>query len=134
MKLTRGKSFPRYPTMAGWDSRGRAAMGATGADCGYVRTYFDEAGDRHKLAIPLHGEEVVHELPRWIRQTVKYTELIVNDQEGWIRCPVCQVTEKYQPESQSSRASAQGRIAKHLLSAKEHVEAHRDLHLKVYGQ
>jgi len=133
MKAARGPSFPRYPTMAGWDSRGRAAMGATGSDCGWVRTYFDDQGDRHPLAVALHGDEVVHELPRWVRQTVKYSDLLTNDEEGWIRCPICQVTEKYQVESQASRASAQGRMAKHLLHAKEHVEAHRDLHLKVFG-
>lgn len=135
MRAQRGPRFPKYPTMAGWDSRGNPAMGATGADSGHVRTYFDERGDRQKLALPLKGgPETPADLPRWVKQTVAYTELIVNDGEGWIRCPICQATERYQTDSQQARNTAQSRMAKHLLSAKEHVEAHRDLHLKVYGR
>jgi hypothetical protein len=135
MKTTRGANFPKFPTMAGWDSRGRASMGATGSDAGQVRTYFDANGDRQRLAIALRGgPETPVELPRWVKQTVAYTELIVNDEEGWLRCPVCQATERYQTDSQSARNMAQSRMAKHLLGTKEHVEAHRDLHLKVFGR
>jgi hypothetical protein len=135
MKARGGARFPTFPTMAGWDSRGNPSLGSTGSDSGHVRTYFDEHGDRQRLALQLRGgPESPIDLPRWVKQTVAYTELITNDTEGWIRCPVCQVTEKYQNDSQSSRNGAQSRMAKHLLSAKEHIEAHRDLHLKVFGR
>ena len=62
LKAARGRTFPTYPTMAGWDSRGRPAMGATGADCGHVRTYFDE-----RTIAPWRGEGLLYPNPRRVR-------------------------------------------------------------------
>lgn len=133
-KNAHNTGWPKYPTMAGWDTKGKAALGATGSDAGQVRTYFDEHGDRRPLAISLHDTEQATFLPPWIKQTVQHDSLIVDDAQGFVRCPVCQHTETYNNESQSARNMAQGRMAKHLLGAKTHVEAHRDLHTKAYGR
>lgn len=134
LREAQGNGFPRFPTMAGWDSKGKPAMGAVGSDSGYVRTYFDENGDRKRFAVPLHGEDTPTFLPPWIKTAVHYDKLIENDTEGWIRCPICQHTERYQNESQSNRSAAQGRMARHLLTEKKQADAHRELHTKVYGR
>lgn len=128
------KSWPTYPSMAAWDAKGRPTVGATGSDAGRVRTYFDDKGDRRPFAVSLHDAETEAFLPPWIKTTPIYDALIVDDAAGFLRCPICQHTETYDNNSQSARNLANGRMAKHLVSAKANVESHRELHTKAYGR
>lgn len=134
MKRRNGSKWPTYPSMAAWDSKGRPTIGATGSDAGRVRTYFDANGDRQRFAVPLHGDDTPSFVPPWIKTTPVYDRLIVDDTAGFLRCPICEHTEKYDPNTQSTRNLAHGRMARHLTSVKEHLESHRELHTKVYGR
>lgn len=136
LKRRNGPKWPAFPSMASWDAKGRPTLGATGSDSGQVRTYFDENGDRQPFAVSLHGEDGPAFMPPWVKSTPIYDALITGekDTEGFLRCPICQHSETYNPEAQSARNSANARMAKHLVSAKEKVESHRELHTKVYGR
>jgi hypothetical protein len=134
MKRRNGPKWPAWPSMAAWDAKGKPVMGATGSDAGRVRSYFDENGDRQRFAVSLHDQESPAFLPPWIKTTPNYDALVTDDAKGFLRCPICEHTETYNPEAQSARNAATGRMAKHLVSAKERVESHRELHTKVYGR
>lgn len=134
LKTRNGVKWPKFPSMAAWDAKGRPTLGATGSDAGRVRTYFDAQGDRRRFAIPLHGEDTPTFLPPWIKTTPIYDKLVVDDVKGVLRCPICEHTDLYDPNTQSARNLANGRMAKHLMSAKDAVESHRELHTKVYGR
>lgn len=135
LKAQQGAGWPSHPTMAGWDSRGKPTLGATGSDSGRVRTYFDEHGDRKRLALGLHESEKPTYLAPWVKQVASFDKLIENDTEGWIRCPVCQHTERYRNDAPSERNTAYSRMARHLLSEKNtQLEAHRELHTKAFGR
>jgi hypothetical protein len=127
-------SWPTFPTMAGWDSRGKPALGATGSDAGRVRTYFDANGDRKPFALHLHGDDGPAFQVPWLKTTPVFDKLLTDDAKGFVRCPICEHTEKYNVDAPSDRNAAYARMARHLSSAKEQIEAHRELHTKVYGR
>lgn len=108
-------------------------MGAVGSDSHRVRTYFDADGQRQPLAVSLHDTGVGPFVPPWIKSDTQYTELIADEQKGSLRCPICDHSETWQLESQSSKNLASGRMAKHLVSAKVQPNQHKALHTAVYG-
>lgn len=127
-------NWPAFPTMAGWDSKGKPSIGATGSDSGRVRTYFDAQGDRKLFALPLHGDDGPTFQVPWLKSTPMFDKLIADDTKGFVRCPICEHTDKYNVDAPSDRNAAYARMARHLTSAKEQIEAHRELHTKVYGR
>lgn len=127
-------NWPTFPTMAGWDARGKPSPGATGSDSGRVRTYFDANGDRKPFALPLHGTDGPAFQVPWLKSVPLFDKLITDDMKGFVRCPICDHTEKYNPDAASDRNAASARMARHLTSAKEQIEGHRELHTKVYGR
>lgn len=133
MKLRAGKDFPSFPTMAAWDGHGKPHVGAVGSDSHRVRTYFDADGTRQPFAVSLHDTGVGAFVPPWIQNDATFTELIVDEQKGSLRCPICDHSETWQTESQSAKNLASGRMAKHLNSAKVKPNVHKALHTAVYG-
>lgn len=133
MKLRGGASFPKFPTMAGWDGRGKPHMGAVGSDAQHVRTYFDAQGDRQPLAVSLHDDGTEGFTPPWVKKDRNYDTLVVDDATGAITCPVCKHAETWNPDSASSRNLAMGRMAKHLTGSKKEPDIHKALHTKVFG-
>lgn len=133
MKARAGATFPTFPTMAAWNSQGKPSMGAVGSDSGRVRTYFDDDGNRQRLAVSLHDTGVGGFTPPWVKKAITYDGLVVDDEKGFVRCPICEKTETYDPAAQSTRNLAQGRMAKHLTSSKTQPDAHKALHTKVFG-
>lgn len=133
MKVRAGKEFPSFPTMASWDARGKPHMGAVGSDSQRVRTYFDADGNRQLFAISLHDTGVGAFVPPWVKADASFTELIVDEEKSSLRCPICDHSETWQAESQSSKNLASGRMAKHLVSAKVQPNQHKALHTAVYG-
>lgn len=132
MKARGGERFPAHPSMATWDSRGNPHMGGVGSDAGRIRTYFDEAGQRQPFAVSLQGEAPTFDVP-WLPKAKTYSEISVDDERGVLTCPICGHAETYSPDSQSQRGLANTRMAKHLLGAKKEIEAHKQLHVKVYA-
>lgn len=132
MKERGGKTFPTHPSMAEWDGRGRPRVGASGSDAHRVRTYFDEQGQRQKLAVSLHHEGPAFQVP-WSKKPKVYTELVTDEEKGAITCPICGHAEKFQMDAPSTRTMAQTRMARHLTSAKQEPDAHKALHTKVYA-
>lgn len=133
MKARAGKEFPTFPTMAEWDGRGKPHMGAVGSDSHRVRTYFDADGKRQPFAVSLHDTGVGAFVPPWVKSDTQFTELVVDEQKASLRCPICDHSEIWQLESQSSKNLASGRMAKHLNSAKVQPNQHKALHTAVYG-
>jgi hypothetical protein len=127
------KDWPAFPTMAGWSQSGKPSIGATGSDSGRVRTYFD-GPDRKPFALNLHGEDGPTFQVPWLKTTPAFDKLITDDAKGYIRCPICEHTDKYNVDAPSDRNAAFARMARHLTSAKEQIDAHRELHTKVYGR
>lgn len=132
MKARAGGNFPTSPTMSAWDAHGKSHVGGTGSDSQRVRTYFDANGERQPLAVSLHDHGVAFK-PPWIKNGVVYDALNVDEQKGSMSCPICNHTDTYDTASQSAKNAASARMARHLTSAKKDVDAHRALHIKVFG-
>ncbi len=127
---------PKFPSRFEWDSFGQAHLGGVGSDSGRIRSYFGEDGQRHPFEIRLLSGEVAK--PRWLTQktakTAKdYHELLEDEENGTIACPICKFTQNYEPGSRSRRALARTRIGKHLKSAKREPDLHRQLYTRLFG-
>lgn len=133
MKARAGKTFPTFPSMAGWDGRGKPHIGAVGSDAQYVRTYFDAHGERQPFAISLHDDGTPAFSPPWVKRDRDYDALIADETNGALTCPICKHAETWEPSSQSAKNLALGRMAKHLTSAKRERDVHKALHTKVFG-
>lgn len=131
LKRRGGKSFPRWPSMAAWDGRGRHAMGGTGSDAMRVRTTFGPDGERVPLAIDLHPSGMVAVKPRWIKSGEVYDALVVDEAKGFMQCPICGHAENFDVDTPSARNAAYARMGKHMTGAKDKPDQHRELHLKV---
>jgi hypothetical protein len=131
MKQRGGVAFPKFPSMAGWDGRGKPHLGAVGSDAQTVRTYFDDQGDRQPFAVSLHDDGIPAFAPPWVKRERAYDALIVED--GSVTCPICKHAETWEPSSQSAHNMAMARMSKHLVSAKREPDVHKALHTKVFG-
>lgn len=133
----RKRGGPAYPTLFAWDGMGRGHLHGVGSDSGFARTYFDEQGNRHQLGVDLIplGDEAY--IPEWVKPTVVSapvnTDLEDDEENGLIRCPICQFTQTYEQGSQARRNMARARVGRHLRTAKKHVEEHRQLYSFVFG-
>lgn len=132
MKQRAGKTFPTQPSMAAWSATGKPSVGGAGSDSHRVRTYFDEQGNRQKFAVGLHHDGPAFSVP-WLKSTKVYDGLTVDEEKGAITCPICAHTETFNLDAASSRNLANSRMARHLLSAKKELDAHKLLHTKVFG-
>jgi len=133
----RKRGGPAYPTLFAWDGMGRGHLHGVGSDSGFVQTYFDSEGNRHRLGVDLIpiGDEAY--VPEWVKPTVvaapEHTDLEEDEENGLIRCPICQFTQTYQEGSQAKKNMARARVGRHLRTAKKHVEEHRQLYSFVFG-
>jgi hypothetical protein len=134
LKARGGPEFPRWPSMATWDSKGRFVIGGVGSDSHQVRTTFDANGERVRLAVPLHPSGVVSVKPRWIKSEQTYDALVIDETKGFLQCPICGHAENYQPDTPSAKNLAHGRMTKHLTGAKDKADAHRELYMRVKDQ
>lgn len=135
-------SFPRWPSLYSWDAKGHPHKGGVGADSGDVRTYFDEKGKRVPFAIdllevedilepfipPTRDEQASDERFYEDGPTNRF-ECRVPDAEG----NVCGHTESYKDGDRRSRSAARTRMAKHLKTAKNETEQHREVYTMEFG-
>jgi hypothetical protein len=124
----------RFPSLASYDSRGRAHRGATGADSTKVRTFFDEKGKRQHFEVEL----IPNETPYWVAPSVSEDAstagILNNEEKHRIECTVCNHTESYNPDKgRSSYGAARARMSKHLRTAKDEVDAHREIYTLEFG-
>lgn len=128
---------PKLPTLMVWDERGRGHKGAVGADGNTVTTYFDENGERQKLAIELTktGEEVYK--PSWIKKAqveAIIPKLVEDTVKGTIQCPICFHTQQYDPDQRSTYNQARSRMAKHLVSKTlKDPDKHREIYTQEFS-
>ena len=132
----RKRGAPRFPSMHSFDSKKRAHFQGPGSDSGQVHTYFDEKGERHEFAVPLLGTDEVTWVPDWAKGPTD----VPTDKTGiWVDSPnnrfecFCGHTESFGPDSRSSYNSARARMSKHLRSAKDEVDRHREIHTNEFG-
>jgi hypothetical protein len=132
MDRRRGK--PRFPTMATYDSRGRAHMQGPGSDSQFVKTYFDQHGNRIPFAIELIADGQDEWTPDWtVSDDPKAgSGITVNHELNRIEC-FCGEVFKYKSESRGSYNAARGRLSKHLRSATEELDRHREIHTNEFG-
>lgn len=128
----RRRGRPRFPSMSSFDERARPHLGAPGSDSGTVKTYFDQEGNRVPFAIELVPTDLTDYSPEWVQTDKPQSGLKVNAELHRIEC-FCGHVEKFNPESRASFNVARGRISKHLKSATEQVDSHRELHTLEFG-
>ena len=120
---------PRFPSMYSYDSKNRPHWGGVGSDSGQVKTYFDEKGQRHEFALALTDVEPADWAPEWA-DAVKGTDMpggdIKHDADARRLECFCGHTEQYKPDSHSSFNACKARMAKHLKTAKDEVDRHRE--------
>ena len=124
---------PTFPTMYGWDHRGKPHRHAVGADGGHVRTYLDfKTGERRRFAVELESMTPEFVAP-WTKPDPTPLELIERPDDGVVECPLCHKTETYESGVQTSRNMAMVRMANHLKGSKKDPERHRELGTAVFG-
>ena len=128
------RGAPRFPSMHSWDSRGRPHRGGIGSDSGKkVSTYIDKDGNRHAFALPLRDGPVEGFVPSWVKPEAPLPDdLDIDMDAGTVACPLCGWTTNYSAGSQAQLNLAKSRVAKHLKSAKEDPDQHRDLWQKLF--
>lgn len=124
------RGAPALPSMHAFDALGRPHRGGVGSDSGHVRTYFDEQGNRHRLAVDLipTGQDV-YRAP-WVKNTpavMAHSALIEDADKGKLECPICGFTQTYEPGVTAQRSLAKARVMKHLRGAPKEPDAHRSL-------
>jgi hypothetical protein len=129
--VDRRRNAPRFPSLYTYDQKGRPHRYGPGSDSGHVRTYFGPDGQRHKFAVDLVPEGVEEYQPSWMADQPK-DGLKVSTEFNRIEC-FCGYTERYNPESRGSFNSARARMSKHLRSATEEVDRHREVHTNEFG-
>lgn len=122
-------SAPRFPSLYSFDSRNRPHWGGVGSDSGQVKTYFDDKGARHEFAIALTQVDPAAWEPEWA-EAVKGTDMPGgsikhNAESRRLEC-FCGHTETYKADSLSSFNTCKARMSKHLKSAKDEVDRHRE--------
>jgi hypothetical protein len=127
----RNKRAPRWPSLYSFDARGKAHRAASGSDCHRVRTYFNEKGERVPFEIYLIPDNVAEWIPPSVEQPLD-KRLIEDSEKNRIEC-FCGHTESFKQDSRASRAAARARISKHLRTAKDRVEEHREVYTLEFG-
>jgi hypothetical protein len=128
----RNRRAPRWPSLYSFDARGRAHKGAPGADSSVIRTYFNEKGERLRFEIPLFPENAIEWVAPGQTEQPMDKRLKIDGEKNRIEC-FCGHTESYKADSRSSFNAARARISKHLRTAKESVEDHREVHTLEFG-
>lgn len=130
----RSRRAPRHPSMYSFDTRGRAFLYGPGSDSGRPRTYFDAEGKRKPFAVELVPENVMDWVAPTLVGEIANTHLLITDAEkNRIECGICGHTESFKPNSRSSEVAARARMSKHLRTAKDQTDAHRELHTAEFG-
>lgn len=133
----RRKGSPFPPTMFTWDQRGRPHRGAVDSDSGHVRTYFDEQGKRKRLDVALDDSEGAF-VPDWVKNRTQVAseqpqELIQDEENGRVICPICKHTENYTRGVTLQQNMATRRMAKHLVKSRIEPDQHHILHAALFG-
>lgn len=126
---------PAFPGQYAWDKQGRGHRYGIGSDAGGpVHTYFDAKGQRLPLGVELLPSEEEY-TPDWIKpqEVADFQDLIDDEENGVVSCPICKFSQTYQVGSQQRRNIAKARIGKHLLSAKKEPESHKQLYSYIFG-
>lgn len=130
----RSRRAPRNPSMYSFDTRGRAFLYGPGSDSGRPRTYFDASGQRKPFAVELIPENVLDwQAPTLVGEIANAHMLITDSEKNRIECGICGHTESFKPNSRASEVAARARMSKHLRSAKDQTDAHRELHTNEFG-
>jgi hypothetical protein len=127
----RRRNRPRFPSLYSFDQKGRAHRYGPGSDSGHVRTYFGKDGQRHVFAVQFVPDGVTEYIPEW-QADIPKDGLVVSTEFNRIEC-FCGHTERYNPDSRGSFNSARARMSKHLRSATEEVDRHREIHTNEFG-
>ncbi len=128
--LDKRKGRPRFPSMFTYDSRKRAHRSAPGSDSGQVRTYFGPDGERVRFEVDLVPDSRTDWDADWVKadEPKPKSGLTVDHDNKRIECGICGHTESFNPDSRASYNAARARTSKHLRTATEEVDAHRELH------
>ena len=133
------RGSPRFPSMYTFTSKGRAQWSAPGSDSGQVKSYFDKEGNRIPFAVKFVPDEVSDWTPEWLQKVAETDQpaptdgLKVDEVSNRIECLICGHTESFKPESRASFNAARARTSKHLRSATDRVDEHREVHSKEFG-
>ena len=123
---------PRFPSLHAWDGKGRPHRGGVGSDSSKVVTYINDDGTRQRFAVPLHTDRGEAFEPPWATETEPIPdECVVDEDKGFIQCPVDGWTANFNPDSRSSQNMARARMAKHCRASKD--DRVREFGLKVFG-
>jgi len=121
----------RFPSMHIFDTKGRPHRGGPGSDSGRVKSYFDAQGERKEFALELSGEvEDVWKAPT--QADAPKSGIKLNDELNRWEC-FCGWTSSFNPDSRSSQNAARARMSKHLRTATDQVEVHREIHTNEFG-
>lgn len=122
---------PRFPSMHIFDTKGRPHRGGPGSDSGQVKSYFDKNGERQEFAIELAGE-VAEEYVAPTQADAPKGHITLNEKLNRYEC-FCGYTSQFNPESRGSQNAARARLSKHLRTATDQVEVHREIHTNEFG-
>lgn len=125
----------RFPSLHSFDSRNRPHRGGVGSDSGQVRTYINSKGERLPFAIPMIPDTNQAWAPDWTETTEQHftSKLNTNTEANRIECLICGHTESFKAESRGSYNAARARMSKHLRTAKDNTDDHREAHTQEFG-
>jgi len=126
------RGAPRFPTMHAWDGKGRPHRGGVGSDSKQVTTYMDSTGKRIPFRIELQPQSLQDFTPTWVPDEEPLpTELVHDEEKGFLQCPVDGWSTNYNPDSRSAFNLARARMARHCKTSKD--DRVREFGLKVFG-
>lgn len=138
------RGAPRFPSMHTFDGRGKPHWAGVGSDSGQIRTYFTPEGRRVPFAVDLIPSDAPTWKPEWLPTPAApnaspdeqpINGLAVNTELHRIEClvPACGHTESFNPDSRASFSAARGRMSKHLRTATQRPDDHREIHTNEFG-
>lgn len=126
------KGAPRWPSMHTYSSKGKAILGATGADGGIIQSYFANDGTRKSFILDLVPEELPEWMPEWSQADVPTGGITRNDELNLLEC-FCGHREMFKADNRGSYAAARARMGKHLRSTTEDLDRHREVYAVEYN-
>ena len=126
------KNAPRFPSLYTYTKRGRPIWSGEGADNGIVKTYLTKGGTRESLEIALTLDDEPEWNPEWANADVPVEGIALNNELNRWEC-FCGHTEKFRAEHRGSQNAAKARMSKHLRSATEQVDEHREAYALAFG-
>jgi hypothetical protein len=123
----------RFPTMHTYDTKNKPHRGGPGSDSGQVRTYFDESGERKAFIVSLIPDGNVEWTPDWIGEPASKKGIQVDAVKSRLECPICNHAEQFKAASRASQNAARARMSKHLRTATDEPDAHRECHIEEFG-